>query len=385
MYARTFKPLKTRSFFLLGARGVGKTTLIESLFSGEGVLKIDLLDEDLNRRLLLNPKDLEGMASKVARGDWIIVDEIQKNPALLNHVQRLIDQKGLKFALTGSSARKLKRNSANLLGGRAHEYKLFPFTWAELGESFDLKSALELGLLPSVWQDSDRESQKDYLRGYANIYIRQEIKEEQVVRKLEPFLYFIETAAQSNGEPINFSKIAKQAGVDHSAVERYYQILEDTLLGFFLPSFDRSVRAQQLMRKKFYFFDTGVCRSLAQTLNVELEPSTSEFGRAFESFVVLEIMKLNFYFKKDFKLSYIRTKDDVEIDLVVETPRKELVLVEIKSSDRVDDSRLTSLVALKKSMKAKELWVFSRDPVRRGSDDWTIWPWQSGLQALQKI
>ncbi len=386
MYQRELTPLRTRSFFLFGPRGVGKSTLLKTSFKKNDIkLWIDLLDEELNRRLLLHPKELEALCQNLKKGDWVVIDEVQKVPGLLNYVQRLIESKNLKFALTGSSARKLKRESANLLGGRAHAYNLFTLSHAELGSDFKLQAALEMGLLPTIWGDQEKESQKDYLRGYVNNYIRQEIKEEQVVRKLEPFLHFLEIAAQMNTEPINHTKIAHDAGVDNKAVERYYEILVDTWLGFFLPPYDRSVRKQQLQRSKFYFFDTGVCRALAQTLNVSLSPSTTEYGRAFENFIMIEIQKINAYLKKDFRLSYIRTKDDLEVDLVIKTPDQKILLIEIKSSSNVDTNRMGALVNLKKDIKADSLWVFSNDKTRRGYKDLTVWPWREGLAQLHKL
>jgi len=381
MYHRLCKPLVSNSFFLFGSRGTGKSTLLETLFAGKPTLWIDLLDAEEARRYLLHPELLEERAPRDGK-TWVVIDEVQRVPALLNHVHRLIEKRKIKFALTGSSARKLKRGAANLLAGRAFLNYLHPLTSAELGRDFSLGDALHWGTLPRLVSLADTLEKQEYLRAYSNTYLKEEIREEQVVRQIEPFLRFLEVAAQCNGEPLNFSKIARDCGTDPKAVERYYQVLEDTLVGFFLPPFHRSVRKRQLQRSKFYFFDLGVKRSLEGSLQVPLLPRTSEYGKAFEHFVILECLRLNDYHRKDYRFSYLRTKDDLEVDLIVERPGKKLLLMEIKSTERVDGTQVSKLHGLQSALSPCELWVVAQEKSPRRIEKAEILPWQEALQRL---
>jgi predicted AAA+ superfamily ATPase len=384
MYQRLYTALYSRSFFLFGARGTGKTSLLREHFADKNpVLWLDLLDVDLERSLLVSPGRIEQL---IPRGDvsgkWVVIDEIQKVPALLNHVHRLIESRGLKFALTGSSARKLRARGVNLLGGRASSFQLFPLTHAELGERFTLNEALEWGGLPAIWNTTDPSERYEILRGYVNTYIREEIKNEQLVRKLEPFFRFIEVAAQMNGEIVNRSKIARDSGVDAKAVERYYEILTDTLIGVEIPPFARPIRRRQSQRAKYYFFDTGVVRGILNRLKVSLTPGSGDYGHAFEHFVTLELLRLNEYLRLDWRFSYLRTKDDLEIDLVIERPTAPLLLVEIKSAARVDDTEVSRRAALKKDLDPCELVVLCNEPRMRRLEFATIYPWQAGIAAI---
>jgi predicted AAA+ superfamily ATPase len=384
MYNRLIKVNNNNSLFLLGARGTGKSTLIGKLaLQLKPILILDLLDSELERSLILNPKILSELIPKNSKaGDWVFIDEIQKVPELLNTVHSLIESKKIKFLLTGSSARKLKRSGVNLLGGRAIEQHLYPLTHLELGDDFELKSALQFGQLPMVYLAPDAETKQDLLRSYVNTYLKEEIKEEQLIRKIDPFLRFLEIAAQMNGELLNISKIARDSGVDSTAIERYFEILSDTLLGFELPPFDRSVRKRQSKRNKYYLFDTGVTRALAQQLTVELTPSTSLYGKAFEHFIILEIYRLSKYLKTDFRFSYLRTKDDLEIDLIIERPGKPLALIEIKSATHIDEQDLNKLQKIKSDLAPCELMIFSNEPRTRHLETGTIYPWKKGIEHL---
>jgi predicted AAA+ superfamily ATPase len=190
--------------------------------------------------------------------------------------------------LTSSSARKLKRGSANLLAGRAFTYKLFPLTHLELAKQFDLNQALTYGTLPKLLEYEDNNDKVEFLRSYTQTYLREEIQIEQLVRRLNPFRDFLELAAQNNGEILNYTKISRDIGVDHKTVANYYQILEDTLVGFYLPPFHKSVRKRQLESPKFYLFDTGVKRALERSFNIPLNKRSYAYGKAFEHFVILE-------------------------------------------------------------------------------------------------
>lgn len=385
MYQRLCNPLTSNSFFLFGARGTGKTSLLEEIFQNKNEkVWIDLLDDELYQRLLARPSYFEELIpTTLQAGSWIIADEIQRIPSLLNYVHRLIEKRKLHFALSGSSARKLKRTTANLLAGRAFNNVLFPLTAAELGEDFDLLRVLNWGALPLVFSLTTDEERREYLRSYVTNYIRQEIKEEQIIRRLDPFVRFLEGAAQCNGDIINASKIGRDSGTDAKAIIRYYQILEDTLLGFFLDPFHRSVRKIQTEKSKFYIFDTGVKRALQGVLTSSISEQSYAFGDAFEHFFILECHRLRQYLRIDEKAYYLRTKDDVEIDLILERPQGQLYAIEIKSSENVDEGRLNSFVRLAQDLKPTAVWVASREARPRYLDNGVeILPWKEVLKRL---
>jgi uncharacterized protein len=384
MVDRLIKPLKTNSFFLFGARGTGKSTFLSKYFPhDETVLWIDLLNPEEEDRYARNPLELAGNLD-VARGKikWVVLDEIQKVPKLLDVVHRRIESSKTRFAMTGSSARKLKREGTNLLAGRAFVYSLFPLTYREWGESFNLNSALMYGTLPGLLKFDTDEERMSFLRAYALTYLKEEIWAEHIVRKLDPFRKFIEIAAQSNGEIINFANIARDVGVDIKTVQSYFEILEDTLLGFMLEPYHRSVRKRQRQAPKFYLFDTGVRRALDRTLTIELKPGTYAYGRAFEHLVIAEAIRLNEYHQKDYRFSYLRTKDDAEIDLVVERPGTSTALVEIKSTSQVDDRDTRSLERFTADIPKSEAFILSTDPKAKRIGKVKSFPWQQGLKEL---
>lgn len=355
MYQRLCKPLITRSFFLFGPRGVGKTWLLRELFSQKPVadpsrtVTVNLLQEQLYLELLAAPDRLRRFIKPGTESEpsWIIIDEIQRVPSLLNVIHDVLEDSAyydkLYFALTGSSARKLKRGGADLLAGRALVNNLYPLSYVETSESWPLEMALNWGSLPAVVTASSDELRSDILRAYVGTYIKEEIKEEQVVRKLEPFVRFLEAAAQANGTPIVNSKIGNASLVDSKAVGRYFEILEDTLIGFFLPPYTRSARQRALALSKFYFFDIGVKSAIERTLGSEVRPTSSEWGRRFEHFIILECLRLNSYYKRDAKFSHLRTKDGAEIDLVIEFNVNAPLCVEIKSSQLVAETEIAKL------------------------------------------
>lgn len=388
MYQRMFNYSKSHSFFLFGARATGKTTLIKNLFPIDQYLWIDLLRPDIEERYMLAPSRLreEYLAfPEDKKPKTIIVDEIQKLPKLLDVVHSMIEEFHIRFILTGSSARKLKIKGANLLAGRAFEYHLFPLSMFEIGSDFELEKSLRYGLLPSIWTMNDEEDQKDYLRSYVQKYLKEEIQLEQLVKDPAPFRKFLEVAATSNAEIINYSKLGRVAGVDSKSVERYFELLADTFIGFFLNSFDRSIRARQIKSPKFYFFDTGVIRSLNHQLNLEISPSTYGYGKIFETFVINEFVKLNSLYKKDFRFSYMKTKDGPEIDLIIERPGKELLLIEIKSTSAVTTDDYRSLINLGADLHGSEKMVLSLDRSHRVVDDIEIVYFFDGIKKIFEL
>lgn len=381
-------PSESHSFFLFGARGTGKSTYVKSHFQDEGTLFVDLLNPVEETALLRTPglliERIQAAGSKLRR---VIIDEIQKLPKLLDLVHHQIEAskragRPLQFILTGSSARKLRRGAANLLAGRAFLYSLYPLVCQELTDHFDLRQVLQYGSLPEVFAYENPPDKRHYLETYARTYLKEEIWNEQIVRRLEPFAHFLEVAAQCNGKILNYSKMGRDIGVDTKTVQSYYQILEDTYAGYLLPAYHRSVRKRQTKAPKFYFFDTGVKRALDGTLTVDLVPKTYAFGDAFEHFILLEMIRLNSYRGKDYRFSYFRTHEDAEVDLVVERPGMPPLLVEIKSSDFVGAAELKSFAKIAKDFGSCECLCLCRDKTARKIGNILILPWQDGLRQM---
>lgn len=379
MVHRLINPSKSNSFFIFGARGTGKSHYLNYHHSGPNVLCLNLLDDENFDLLLTDPKILD-RAAEAKKYEWIIIDEIQRLPNLLNRIHKLIEQYKQKFILTGSSARKLKRGASNLLAGRAFVYPMFPFTSIELGERFDLELALHWGTLPKIFEYPNLKDREDYLRAYCITYLKEEIVAEQAVRNLEPFRDFLEVAAQHSGKIINNSKIAKDVGVQIQTVQNYFQILCDTHMGFYLPAFHRSIRKSQKESPKFYFFDNGVKKALEKSLDSKPSPSTSAFGELFEAFFIQEVFRLNEYFNLDWKLSYFQTKNNAEVDLIL-TKSRITILIEIKSYEKKNPIHIEKLNRLAPDFKSKA-YLVSRDYFEESSSSTTCLHWKSFLEKL---
>lgn len=375
---------KSNSFFLFGARGVGKSSLIEEAFKKQkNILIVDLLKSEWEDELIKNPDYLITTINKLKKQpEWVVIDEIQKVPKLLDTVHHLIETKKIKFALTGSSARKLKRGAANLLAGRAFSFELFPLTHLELGDQFELHHYLTYGGLPTLTNLSDKNDILNYLKTYVSTYLKEEIQAEQIVRNLKPFRLFLDVAAQMNAKIINFSKIANDVGADTKSVQNYFEILKDTHIGILLNGHDNSLRKRQKKNPKFYYFDTGVTRSLNRRLNIPLKKSSFEYGDLFEQFIILEMHRLNSYFSLDFQFSYLQTNNDLEIDIIIERPGLPQAFVEIKSTENILPAHLTSLQSLKKDYPKNEYFCLSNDIKERVQDGIYILHWKRGLKEL---
>lgn len=379
---RAINILSSQSFFLFGARGTGKTSLLRNLFANENVLWIDLLSPVDERRYADNPERLSEELSKSAPlPAWVVIDEVQKVPKLLDVVHHEIESRKLKFALTGSSARKLKRGGANLLAGRAFMYNLYPLTAWELGEQFDLESCVLWGGLPRLLSLSTTEEKQLYLKSYVDTYLREEILLEQLIRNVVPFRKFLDVATQANGTVINMSRIAADISVDPKTVQNYFQILEDTLLGFFLPATHLSLRKQQLQSPKFYLFDCGVKHSLDGRI-AKPKLTSQEFGAAFEHFIICKLHRLNSYTRARYGFSYLRTKGGLEIDIVVTRIDDHPMYVEINSSENIQPRHIEHLKLIKQEQPLSRAICVSRESRARVSDGVEILPWQMFFETL---
>ncbi len=384
MIGRICRLPKTHSFFLFGPRGVGKTTMLEAAFKPKDSVFVDLLDINLFDQLMLDPSRFEALIdSPENRRKRVVIDEIQKFPRLLDVAHRQIQKRKRQFVFTGSSSRRLKQQGVNLLAGRAYVFNLYPFTTAELGKAFDLKKALQWGTFPDAFLAPSPEDAREFLGAYVATYLQKEILQEQWVRNLLPFRRFLAVAAQMNGQIVNKSSLASEAGVDDVTVAHYFEILEDTLLGFMLPAYHVSVRKAQRQAPKFYFIDPGLKRALDKTLGMELLPRTFAWGEAFEHWVILEIFKNASYKRLDWSFSYVRTKEDVEIDLVVVRPGERLLLIEIKSKDLASAKDAKALETLGGDLDPKaEKWLISNDPLERKFGYTLALHWREAMRRL---
>lgn len=381
MIKRLLRLLKKHSAFLFGPRGAGKSTLIRNFYKEEFSITFNLLKQEVRERFNRNPDELaEVVRALPEQISHVIIDEVQKVPQLLDVIHDLIETTDKYFIMTGSNPRKLKLGGANLLAGRAFVNYLYPFSVFEIEDRFDLEEALQWDLLPQIFEYPDSELKKRYLQSYAHTYLKEEIWEEHFVKDLEPFRRFLEVAAQMNGKVINYSNIARDVGIDDKTVKSYYSILEDTLIGFFLEGFEHSFRKRLSTKPKFYFFDTGVTRALARMLSVQLVRSTAAYGEAFEHLIILECVKLRDAFHLEFRFSYLKTKDDLEVDLVVERPGKKILFIEIKSTSNVTQESLSSFIKLTKDFGECEAICLSDDPLEKMLGHVRVLPWKIGIK-----
>ena len=359
--------LDKRSCFLFGPRQTGKSTLVRQQFSGYPTW--NLLDRTLFIRLARNPALIRETLE--ADTEIVVIDEIQKMPELLNEVQLMIDERDVRFLLTGSSARSLRRKGVNLLGGRARSRALHPFVRAELRDRFDLDRALEHGLLPSIYfSDSPEED----LAAYAGDYLKEEVAAEAIVRNIGAFSRFLEVAALAHGELINFANLANDAQAPASTVREYYGILKDTLIAHEVPAFTRSRKRKAISTSKYYLFDIGLARHLQGRRG--LAPGTPEYGNAFESFIFQEIKAFCDYHRLDTP-RYWRSKSQFEVDFVLEN-----LAVEVKATKHVSARDLRGLRALREEGLFTHYVLVSMEPRARLVDGVRVLPWTEFLDRL---
>ncbi len=368
------------SAFLFGPRMTGKTHLLRNLSSS---VYIDLLDPQRELELKQSPRLFWEELQAQHKKSLIIVDEIQRVPVLLDYVQKGIEELGLKFVLSGSSARKLKRGGANLLGGRALDLKLHPLTSEEIGSKFDIHQALQFGTLPKITSlvlSHAREDARHLLRSYYTTYIKEEIQAEALTRNVGAFQRFLNVAAQDNGQVLEFANIARECSVPSSTVKEYYSILEDTLLGEFLWPWDRSERKKA--RPKFYFFDCGVVRSIQNRLNDP--PSSVELGFLFETWFIRELVKQRDYQSKAHTFSFWR-EGKSEIDILVEGAHGPLLAIECKSG-RSDVSGGTVKAFRDRFPKVSLIVASLADKHPRRLDSGVdVLPWHAAMKRYQAL
>ncbi len=351
MYDRELRlPLGKQSCFLFGPRQTGKTTLLGALSANLSRFEVTLLDMEVLLNYTREPGRFRREVMYWAErhpGGIVIVDEIQKLPSLLDEIHQLLDSLGsrVSFVMTGSSARKLKRSSPNLLGGRAWSYSLFPLTCRELGADFDLHAALRFGSLPPVIGQTESYCLR-FLKAYTQTYLKEEILQEALVRNVPAFSRFLELAADQSGSLVNYSNFAAETGVASKTIREYYQMLEDTLVAFAALPYTRSARKRLTTHPIYHLFDLGVCNALCGRIYSPPVRGTAAFGRLFEQFVVLELKRLLAYREKDWPIHYWRTSHGAEVDIVLDSGR-EIWAVEIKSGAVIRPSELRGLRAFR--------------------------------------
>ena len=364
-----------QSAFLWGPRKTGKTTFLRQNFPDS--VSFNFLDTDLFFDVSKSPSVLRHriLGLKSAQLDHpIILDEVQKIPAVMDEVHYLIEEKGLRFILCGSSARKLKRGHANLLGGRAWRYEMFPFVSVELPE-FDLLKGLNNGLIPSHYLQDDAQMS---LTAYVQDYLKEEVASEGLVRNIPAFSRFFDAMSYSHGEMLNFANIARDCGVDAKTVREYYQILVDTLLGRFVAPFKRSQDRGVITRaEKFYLFDVGVAGAVLKRRMHELKGDV--FGKAFEHFIFMELTAFRAYDRKDFEINYWRTKSGLEVDFIL---AKGEVALEVKGTSRIDSADMRGMRSFVDQYKPKKAIIVCNERAQRLVGDIMILPWKDFCRQL---
>jgi predicted AAA+ superfamily ATPase len=366
-----FKGLDKESAFLWGARQTGKSTLLKSLFPDS--IYFDLLLANEYDRFLRNPSLITEILVSPGQTGPVIIDEIQRIPSLLNEIQWLIVNRNIQFILSGSSPRNILRSGGNLLGGRAIRYELFPLISVEIPD-FDLLKALNSGLLPRHYLTANPSK---LLSSYIGSYLRDEILTEAKIRNITSFSRFLEAAAFSNGEMVNYSNIAAECGVSSPTVKEYFQILEDTMTGRFLPSYQKKPKRRVIQAPKFYYFDIGIANILLKRGHIE--QGNEAFGKAFEHFIYQELYAHSHYSDLNYQISYWRTTSQIEVDFVL---GENEVAIEVKSTNMVNPRHLKGLISFAEEYKVKKSIVVSNDPNPRQIGNITVLPWRIFLTKL---
>lgn len=376
MYSRLLQPQKDKSFFLFGPRGTGKTTWVKSEFPS--AVYLDLLEAELFNDLTANPQRLENFIPKGFK-DWIIIDEVQRVPELLNEVHRLIEKNKYKFILTGSSARKLRKKGYNLLAGRALTLSMHPLTVKELDKDFHLEHSLIYGHLPCACLESNP---KSYLESYVKTYLQEEVQQEGLTRNLSAFYRFLESASFSQGSVLNISEISRECSVERKVVENYFTILEDLLIAYRVPVFSKRAKRRLVSHPKFYFFDAGVYRILRPMGPLDMPEEVQ--GIALETLLFQELKAVNDYLNLGYKIFYWRTSNNVEVDFVLYGERG-ILAFEIKRTGKVLPSMLKGLKSFLKDYPVSKAYFLYGGEKRMYEGDIEIIPIRDSLKGLVDI
>jgi uncharacterized protein len=371
------KPLQSRkSFFLFGPRGTGKTTWLQQRLPE--ALFISLLKSEFYTRLSANPGYIRTLIPPTHSG-WIVIDEIQRIPELLNEVHELIESKKYIFVLTGSSARKLRRDGVNLLAGRALTYRMHPLTAAEQGDAFRLEDSVKFGNLPARFGETDPAR---YLQDYVQTYLREEVLQEGLMRNIGPFFRFLEVASFSQATLINVSEVARECQVERHIAENYFSMLDDLLIGIRLPVFSKWAKRKLVTHAKFFYFDAGVFRAIRPA--GPLDSPAEIDGPALETLVLQELRAVNDSGEYGYEMSFWRTKHGLEIDFVLYGTRG-LLAIEVKRSASLHAEDLRALKEFKKDYPPAKCYVFYGGATPLYFDDIVAIPMAQALQTLDRI
>lgn len=374
MYPRLLNPDRKNSVLLFGPRGTGKTTWALTYYPD--ALKFDLLDSETYKELLAKPNRLANYIPAGFKGE-VFIDEIQRIPELLNEVHRLIEALKIPFVLTGSSARKLRRKGHNLLAGRALNYHMHPLTALEMKEDFSVERALARGMLPMA----QRDNYEKYLHTYVQTYLEQEILQEGLTRNLSTFSRFMEIASLSQGQVINISNVAREAGIERSVVAGYFEVLKDLLIGYFLPPFSKKAKRRLISHPKFYYFDPGVYHAIRPLGPYDAPKEVG--GISLETLVHQQINAVNDLLELGYKIYYFRTASGIEVDFILYGKRG-IKAIEVKATERFQDNMLSGLKSFARDYPEAGLYLLYGGSKRMYVDNVTILPVQEALLTLDK-
>jgi predicted AAA+ superfamily ATPase len=376
MFTKNLNINKNKSFLLLGPRGTGKSTWLRKEFPN--AVFLDLLDPALYTSLLASPGRLKELIPQ-SHTDWVVIDEIQRIPELLNVAHQLIESRKLRFALTGSSARKFRKSGVNLLAGRALTYRMFPMTASELGDVFDVVKSLRTGHLPSVFSETDPDK---YLASYVQTYLREEVLQEGLTRNISAFSRFLQAASYSQGSTLNITDVARECEVDRKVVEGYFSILEDLLIASRVPVFTKRSKRKTVAHPKFYFFDVGVYQAIRP--KGPLDQADVIPGAALETLVFQELSAGVNYLGQGDEIFYWRTTAKQEVDFVVYGPSG-LRAIEVKSGRKVDRADLRSLRDFRSDYPMAQCYAFYGGESVMEMDGIHIIPIQMALRSIDRI
>jgi predicted AAA+ superfamily ATPase len=381
MFKRLFHlPLdKTDSLFIFGPRGTGKTAWLKQHLQEDNYFYLDLLEPLTYRQLQAHPERLSQLIAPHFSG-WVIIDEVQKIPELLDEVHRLIEHEKLRFILAGSSARKLKRKGVNLLAGRALRYQMHPLIIQELQDAFSLEHALTLGMLPATYNYDDPVR---YLSTYVDTYLREEVMQEGLIRNVSAFTRFLEVASFSQGSIVNYTEIAREVGVERQMVSNYFSILHDLLLSRTLPAFTKKAKRRLVTSEKFYYFDVGVYQSLRP--KGFLDAPSEIAGIALETLFYQSILAVIDYYQLPHQVYYWRTTGGVEVDFVA-YGSDNLICFEMKHAKVITPKMLKGLRHFKEDYPMAKLYIlYLGQETLYLSDEVIALPFVQGLQKLPEL